>query len=172
VKRLILLRHAKAAPKDAAEDFDRVLAPLGRSEMAPIARCMQTDELKPDIALVSPAARTRETWDLAKGSLQDVALSFDDRIYEAPAEQLLTVLREADGVVADGPAERVVLVGHNPGISELAHVLAGSGEGLDRLLRGMPTAALAVIDFDVDAWSKIAPGEGRLADFVTPATAR
>ena len=172
MKRLILLRHAKAAPKEGAEDFDRVLAPLGRQEVAPIARRLQADDLKPDIALVSPSARTRETWDIAKGALQDVALSFDDRIYEAPVEQLLAVLREADGVVADGPAERVILVGHNPGISELAHVLAGSGDGLDRLLRGMPTAALAVIDFDVDAWSKITPGQGHLADFVTPATAR
>jgi phosphohistidine phosphatase len=172
VKRLILLRHAKAAPKEAAEDFDRVLAPTGRSEMGPIARRLGTEDLRPDIALVSPSARTRETWDLAQGSLHDVAVSFEDRIYEAPAEQLLAVLREADGVVADGPAERVLLVGHNPGISELAHVLTGTGEGLDRLLRGMPTAALAVIDFDVEAWREIRPGEGRLADFVTPATAR
>jgi phosphohistidine phosphatase len=170
VKRLILLRHAKAAPKDAAEDFERVLAPKGRAEMVPIARRLQADDLQPDIALVSSSARTRETWNLAEGSA-DVAVAFDKRIYEAPAERLLAVLREADGVVADGPAERVVLVGHNPGISELAHVLAGSGEGLDRLLRGMPTAALAVIDFDVEAWREIAPGQGRLVDFVTPATA-
>lgn len=171
MKRLILLRHANAAPKDAAEDFDRVLAPSGRSEMAPIARRLQAADLKPDIALVSPSARTRETWDLAQGSAE-VAVAFDERIYEASAERLLAVLREADGVVADGPAERVVLVGHNPGISELAHNLAGSGEGLDRLLRGMPTGALAVIDFDVEAWREIQLGQGRLADFVTPATAR
>ena len=169
MKRLVLLRHAKAAPKGTGEDFDRVLAPAGRSDMAPIARRFQDDDMRPDLALVSPSARTRETWDLVEGSLEDVAVAFDERIYEAPVEQLIEVLREADGVVADGPVERVVLVGHNPGISELAHVLAGTGEDLGRLLRGMPTAALAIIDFDVEAWREIAPGEGRLVNFVTPA---
>jgi phosphohistidine phosphatase len=172
MKRLLLLRHAQAEAGEAGGDRDRKLAPLGRSELDRIARRLQLPDLRPDLALVSPARRTRETWDVVKGPRSEAAVSFAEQIYNASAEQLLDLVREVDGVVADGPAERTLLVGHNPGISELAYNLAGTGEGLERLLRGLPTAGVAVIEFDVEAWREIEPGQGRLAELFTPATVR
>lgn len=171
MKRLILLRHAKAVAKDAADDFSRVLAPRGRADMTAIAAYLagQADR-RPDLALVSPAARTRETWALAQAKIGAIATAFEDEIYEASPEQLLDVVREADGILADGPTETLILVGHNPGISELAQLLVASGESAarDELGRGMPTAAAAILDLDIAAWRELQPGTARLVAFVSP----
>jgi phosphohistidine phosphatase len=170
MKRLILLRHAKAVPKEA-EDFDRVLAPQGRAEMAPVAAYLAAEpDRRPDLALVSPAARTRETWTLAQAKLGAVATAFEEDIYEAEVDDLIDILCDADGIMADGPTETLILVGHNPGISDLAGALAGSGdEGLlDALAGGMPTAGLAILDFEIGTWRELQPGTGRVQAVVGP----
>jgi phosphohistidine phosphatase len=162
MKRLILLRHAKAVAKDAARDFERVLAPRGREQMEAVSGHLAG--VAADLALVSPSARTRETWRLAKRP--DVPARFDQRIYEADQSSLLAVAQEAD---ADAGA--VVMVGHNPAFEELALDLVRAGEeGLaaDRLRRGMPTAAVAVLEFDIDSWRKLSRRTGRLVSFETP----
>lgn len=140
--------------------------------MKPVALYLAREERHPDLALVSPAERTRETWALAESKLDDVAVSFEKRIYEAPPEQLLKVLQEADGVVADGPLESLILVGHNPGISELGQMLVrdGPSEARAALAQGLPTAGVAVIDFDIQAWHDIAAQTGTLVDVVSPAS--
>jgi phosphohistidine phosphatase len=173
MKRLILLRHAKAVSKQGARDFDRALADQGRAEMASVARFLGATEPPPDLALVSSARRTRETWDLARAGLEDVATAYEERIYEASPEGLLAVLREADGVTADGPDETVVLVGHNPGISDLAQMLVGPADGgRAQLASGMPTAGIVIIDFDIEAWATMNEGTGRLAQVQNPSPAK
>ncbi len=164
MKRLVLLRHAKAVGKDAERDFERVLAPRGREQMKAMSGHLAEMEL--DLALVSPAARTRETWTLARRP--EVTTRFDQRIYEASERELLKVAQEADVT-----ATSLVLVGHNPAFEELALDLLRAGEegdSAERLRFGFPTAAIAVIAFDIDSWRKLSRRTGRLMSFETPAT--
>ncbi|NNM74688.1 SixA phosphatase family protein [Enterovirga aerilata] len=163
MKRLVLLRHAKAVGKDAARDFDRVLAPRGRAQMEVVARHLASMPL--DLALVSPSARTRETWELARRP--EVPVRFDRRIYEASEPELLKVAQEAEP-----SSEALVLVGHNPAFEELARDLVRTGDeaGMGRLLDGMPTAAVAVIAFEIDSWRRLSRKTGRLLSFETPAS--
>lgn len=170
MKRLMLLRHAKAAAKDAERDFERPLAPRGQAQMKAVAAYLAAhaaNGLRPDIAFVSPAARTRETWTRAK--LVGVTMHFEPRIYEASTGTLLSIVRAADEAVAT-----LLLVGHNPGMEDLAAKLGGGGGGGDddarsRLKAAFPTGALAVIDLEVGSWREVGAGAGRLDRFVTPA---
>lgn len=164
MKRLVLLRHAKAVAKDAARDFDRVLAARGREEMAAVAAHLAS--LPCDFALVSSSARTRETWKLA--GRPDVRTTFERAIYEADEPDLLAAARDADP-----NAETVIMVGHNPGFEELALSLVRAdedGPAADRLHGGFPTAGVAVIEFDIGSWRELARGSGRLVSFETPAS--
>ncbi len=160
MKTLILLRHAKAVAKDEVRDFGRVLAKRGRSDMALVARALAS-EPRPNLALVSPAARTRETWELA--GLAAVPVRFEDAIYDAEPETLLGLVR----AVPD-EARSIVMVGHNPGFEDLARMLTGPGEA--RLAAGMPTAAFAVLALPGAAWGEVGTGAARLLRFVTPAS--
>jgi phosphohistidine phosphatase len=173
MKRLLLLRHAKAEPADGAEaDRDRRLAGRGRSDVAIVAVEMHRRGYAPDRVLCSDAARTRETWTLAAGLLGGGPLPIEllDELYLAPpeaiAERVRTAMRPSEGVA--------LVIGHNPGLADF--VLAYSGryatEG-ERNRRAavrakFPTCALAVIDFAVTSWSGVAPGGGTLVDFLAP----
>ena len=164
MKRLVLLRHGKAVSKDAARDFERALAPRGREQMGRMAEHLA--DMRLDLALSSPSARTRETWTLARRS--DVPVRFDDRIYEAAETELLAVAQEADP-----QAEAVILVGHNPAFEALSLDLLRAGEkgaAAERLSRGFPTAGVAVLEFDIDSWRKLSRRTGRLVSFETPAS--
>ena len=164
--RLIVLRHAKAASPANVLDIDRPLAPRGRDASTLMGRYLSDEGLVPDLALVSPSHRTRETWHLVQPSLGDVMVRFEPSIYAAPSPLLLTILQEITT-----PSQSVLLVGHNPGCEELVQALAGSGDAdaLERLRRKFPTAALAVIDFNGESWAELEPDTGRLERFVTPA---
>lgn len=165
MKRLYCLRHAKAVAKHPADDVDRVLAPRGRRQMRAVARFVKETRIRPDRALVSPSARTRETW--ARTGLEGVPTTFEGRIYEASPETLLDMVREVDDA-----ARSLVMVGHNPGLEELVRGLAGGlGEpyALARLAAKVPTAAFAIFDLPVDRWAETRLGSGRLIGFVTPA---
>ena len=167
MRRLMLLRHAKAVPQGLLADENRPLAERGRQDMATIAAFMASRGLVPDLALVSSSLRTRETWDLLLPAFSPApAQRIEDRLYAAPAERILYLMRETGPEVAT-----LLLVGHNPGLEELARSLSGAGE-TDALIRfggSMPTASLAVIDLAGD-WPTIEPGTGRLEIFVTPKT--
>jgi len=135
VPRLILLRHAKSEPH-RADDHSRVLAPRGRADAEAVRPVIAS--LAPVLAVVSSAARARETWQLADpGGVEAV---FDDRVYEASVDDL----REVLGELSVGSA---VLVGHNPSIERLAWEL----EANDDTNRGMKTCGLAA--FEVADWS-------------------
>lgn len=168
MRRLLMLRHAKAAPLAKGEaDIDRPLAPKGRRAAPRMGAYLAAEGLIPDLALVSSAQRTRETWDLVGPSLGEVAVRFEPQIYEASADRLLALLRG----VEDGIGT-LLIIGHNPGLADLAGRLTGQGDraAASRMARKFPTAALAVIEFDVEVWSEAAPRSGRLDRFVTPKT--
>jgi phosphohistidine phosphatase len=168
MRRLMLLRHAKAVRVEGLADFDRPLKVGGRDEARLIGECMAARRLLPGLALVSTALRARETFDLVDIFMHPPPERLDEpRIYEASADALFEIVR---GLPAGQPS--VLLVGHNPAFEELANeLILGDERALSRSHLHMPTGALAVIDFAADRWSKIERGGGSLALFVTPAHA-
>lgn len=162
--RLLLLRHGKAAPLSGSDDLERPLAPRGRKVVPGMGAYLAREKLIPDLALVSPARRARETWDLIRDRLGDVAARQEPRIYEASADQLLTVIRAVEPDV-----DTLMIVGHNPGLADLVRLMIGFADrdASERLRQKFPTAGLALLDLPADAWSGVKPGTGRLDRFVT-----
>jgi phosphohistidine phosphatase len=168
MRRLMLFRHAKAEKAEPGmRDRDRRLTARGREDAAKIGAYMARHGLRPDLVLVSPAARTRETWEQAAGGCPGLAVTTDERLYDARAEVIL-------GVVKESPPDHhaLLVIGHNPGLHDLARLLIGTGdiELRERLREEMPTSALVVIDFALDDWKRLHPQAGRLDRFVTPRT--
>lgn len=167
MRRLMLMRHAKSDWSVGGQaDIERPLNSRGRDVAPLVGRYIAQHALRPDRALVSTARRTRETWDLLSPELGKILpVTFDKRFYEAPAKSILVALQET-------PAEvhTLLVIGHNPGMQELASLLMASGDIAARqnLLEKFPTAALAVIDFAIDRWSDLKAHAGRLDRFVTP----
>jgi phosphohistidine phosphatase len=164
--RLILLRHAKSDWPAGAPDHDRPLASRGRKAAAAMGRYMAGQGLRPDLALVSSAARARETWGLVRPAFAGVVPERQEkRIYEAGITALLGLVRETEDAT-----KVLLMVGHNPGFENLARELSGTGAKVDlaRLAQKYPTAGLAVIDFDLAHWSEVGKAGGRLERFATP----
>jgi phosphohistidine phosphatase len=165
--RLVLLRHAKSAWPDGVADHDRPLAPRGQEAAPLIGAHLAAEGIRPKLLLVSTARRTRETAALVADKADLPKPVFEPGIYEASWSRLIEIIRERGG--AHSP---LMLVGHNPGIASLAGMLAdpalSNGDALRRLTAKVPTAALAVIDFDVKSFADVKPGTGVLAAFVTP----
>lgn len=167
---LSLLRHAKSSwDEPGRDDFDRPLAERGRRAVPAVGRFMARGAIAPDLILCSAALRTRETLSLLLPELTGGAhrVLYEAGLYLADAATLLRRLQSIDT-----DARHVMVIGHNPGLHMLALTLAGHGEAADReaLARKLPTAALAVLDFDLATWTGIAAGTGRLRLFVTPRT--
>jgi phosphohistidine phosphatase len=166
---LLLLRHAKSSWDDAAlPDRDRPLNKRGRRSVAAMRDAMRDLGLAPDVVLVSPARRTQET--LAKLEPWDDTPLIEamEALYLASAKELLGVLRDVNETVRS-----VLLIGHNPGMHELAVMLAGShgdggsGDMAKRIAAGFPTGALA--EFAVAGpWHQLDAGGGRLVRFLAP----
>jgi phosphohistidine phosphatase len=171
MRRLMLLRHAKTeidAP--SGRDQDRRLDHRGRADAAEIGGWIGRHPPFPDSVLVSPAARAKETWEFAWEAMKDEMpspqLEFLPELYGADPAQLLQTIRLASAT----DAKRLMLVGHNPGMHELALALTGSGDtaALRALTDNLPTSGLAVLDFATDDWNDVAFRRGRLVLFVSP----
>lgn len=166
--RLLLLRHAKSDWPDGVDDHERPLAERGRRASPLMARYMSGEGLIPDLALVSTARRTLETWELLRPVIgDDIGWREEPRIYEAPARVILDVVKSAEPSIGT-----LLVVGHNPGLHDTALRLTGEGRepDLTRLRQKYPTAGLAVIDFTATRWSDLASQSGELERFVTPRT--
>ena len=148
MRRLILFRHGKAdAAPLGGSDRDRPLDARGRAESSATARWLARAGYSPDLALVSPSTRTRETWDAARVAFPHARLETPETLYLAEAEE---VLEEAHAWT--GHADTVIVVAHNPGLQELAAQLAEGGEAppevAERLSESLPTATACVFTFD------------------------
>jgi phosphohistidine phosphatase len=166
MRRLMLLRHAKSDWPGGIDDPERPLAKRGRQASPGMGKYMADEGLRPDLAIVSTARRARETWELAcPAFVGNIAQRDEPRIYEARANAILDVVRETKPAV-----HALLLVGHNPGLQDLALKLIGkaSQSDLARLKRKYPTAGLVVIDFDVERWREVSEDFGRLERFETP----
>ena len=172
---LVLFRHAKSAWPDVP-DHDRPLARRGIRAAPLMGRWLREAGFLPGQVLCSTARRARETWQFAQAGLAaSPPVTFDVRIYEAAATDLLVLIRQA------APATgTLLLIGHNPAIEDLALLLAapsdaaalpeagGAGPGdVDRMRSKFPTAAIAVLE-SAGSWHDLAPGQARLTAFVTP----
>lgn len=166
MQRLILLRHAKAATQAGGGDIERPLTSRGRADALRVGRYLQAEHLIADLAVVSAAKRTRETLDLVLGVLGNrPPVHVEPRLYHADPLILIAQLQQTPPEV-----RTLLVVGHNPGIAELAQTLAGHGDRFARrrLSDGFPTAALAVLDFDRDSWSDVDFGLARLDRYIVP----
>jgi phosphohistidine phosphatase len=165
--RLMLLRHAKSEKAEPGmRDHERRLNARGRNDAPLIGAYLARHGLVPDRVVVSDAARTRETWERVAGALTGrPKVMFEERLYNAGSEAILALVRET------APAARTLLmIGHNPGLHDVARLLIASGdvEARERLNEGLPTSGLAVIDFAGKDWRKVHPHSGRLERFVSP----
>jgi phosphohistidine phosphatase len=127
----------------------------GRADAPVIGAYMAHHGLVPDLAMVSPTTRTKETWSLvAPCFAKPPSMITDDRIYNATVEKLIGAIREAR------KARTLLVIGHNPGLHDV--------EAHKRIKESLPTSGLVVIDLPLDDWSSIRPQSGRLERFVTP----
>ena len=147
---LILLRHAKSDWSGDETDLARPLAKRGQRQAPDAGRWLAANLDRVDLAIVSPARRARSSWDLVAAELDVLPRRrIDDRVYTASDQELLAVVRELPDDI-----ETVVLVGHNPGIEDLASLLTGESVT-------MPTSALAVITLP-GPWATAGPDSGVL----------
>ena len=160
----MLLRHAKAEQDFGGPDALRALTEVGHRQSAWVGEALHGAGLVPELALVSSAVRTRETW-------QGLAAAFDpapeedvrDEIYSAGPGTVLEVVRALDERV-----RTVLVVGHEPTMSRTAGVLASpvSDESLvDAVRGGIPTATFSVLELSTP-WAQLDPGTARLTDVV------
>jgi len=149
MQRLILMRHAEAErAAGSGRDRDRALSNRGRTDAAAMGRALAARGLRPDLALVSPAARTLQTWDLLHDAFGDVQIRDDEALYNGGAETLRRLVE-----AAEDDAGCLMVVAHNPGVHLLAveYLVEGAASPsiLDRMSGGFPPGAAAI--FGVDA---------------------
>ena len=171
MKRLYILRHAKAqSGEPGQDDHARALTLRGVADAEAMARYLRKSGAKIDRVLVSTSARTVQTADLVLRELETPPRAdYRDGLYLAEPGKILTMIQNLPVRTS-----ALMVIGHNPGLEELAAMLAREPvrrkerERRDVLEEKFPTAALAVLEFDADRWREIKPGEGKLVDFVRP----
>jgi phosphohistidine phosphatase len=161
MKRLTLLRHATADTRDPrVADFDRPLNRKGVSESTAMAKRLFERELIPEFVLTSPAVRAQQTTEIFVRELEIPLrkLRRDERLYLAQPDDILEAIRTT------GPRiTHLMVVGHNPGLTELARRLTPAGD-----LEELPTAAICTMEFDVRAWVDVTPGTARNVECEAP----
>jgi phosphohistidine phosphatase len=169
MKRLFLLRHAKAVPAESGiEDFERTLMLSGMQDAAAMARFLHKTDYAIDLILCSASARTTQTAELLLHEIE-CQIEYRDTLYLAEPAKILAAVRGAPVSVSS-----LMIVGHNPGLEACATLLAR--EPVRRKERArhealeekFPTCTLAVLDFDVGRWRDVVQGAGKLVEFVRP----
>lgn len=154
MKRLTLMRHANAEWNDGRiADFDRPLSRRGQSEAASMARRLRENELVPDLILASPARRTLQTAEILARELEVSPrhVRADERLYLAGAEEIARVVHVA------GPRIRhLMVVGHNPGLSDYARHLAPQAQ-----IGDLVTAGVCSLGFEARTWAGVRAGAAR-----------
>ena len=169
MKTVTIFRHAKSGEKGnpRINDFDRPLADRGLKAAPKMGAAMRGLNLRPDLIVCSPSIRTRQTLALASAEAWDSPpkIDFDKRVYEASAETLFGILKDAPEDV-----EHIMIVGHNPGLQDLAVTLAVGGRDRQQLKDKLPTGALVSFEFDEERWKDVQPATGHVSLFLTPNT--
>jgi len=159
--RLTLVRHAKTEPAHPGqEDWDRALEARGQRDAPEMGRRLKQQQLKPDKILSSPAVRAITTATIMARELGVTASKViqDERLYLAGPKDLLKVIHELGG-----KARHLMVVGHNPGITEFADRISS-----ERSIDNMPTSAFYTLELDIGEWTDLAWGSGVNVDFDYP----
>lgn len=159
-RHLAILRHAKSSWSNAAiPDHDRPLNARGRRAASLVGRHLSEAGLHPELVLCSSATRATQTLDLLDIA-ENTETMVEDLLYWADAGVLLDRLRQIADTVGS-----VLLVGHNPGVEELTRVIVA-----DQMAwaEKFPTAAIAILDLPIPAWTCLGAGIGDLREFVVP----
>ena len=164
-RRLLLLRHAKAEHPDLIADIQRPLSLVGRKQSAKVGAALAANDLVPDLVLCSASVRTRQTWELARGALgADPEVRFLEDLYYAGSSAVLELVR---AVPAD--VRTVLVVGHEPTMSQAAVLLAGADSDPTTLARvrvGVPTASWSLLE--VDGWDGLDRASANLRRLAIP----
>jgi phosphohistidine phosphatase len=166
MKTLTLLRHAKAGDDLlATRDIDRRLNPKGRRAARAVGRHLRETNTRFDAVIASPATRVAETLEeVTTGFGRALDPVWDRRVYLASAEELMEIIRAQPGAV-----DRLLLVGHNPGLEDLVLELLRPDDGKrGEVAVKYPTGTLAEIELAIDDWAALAPETGELRRFVRP----
>ncbi len=161
MKRLTLMRHGDAHWKDPeVADFARPLNRRGGGEAEVMARRIAELSLVPDVIIASPARRARQTAEIMARelALPHRSIRYEEALYLAAAQEILKLVRGVGPLVP-----HLMVIGHNPGISELAHLLVPSGE-----MNGLATAGLCTITFDTEQWSTVGPSVAKDSLYESP----
>lgn len=159
MKTLLILRHAKSSWKEEGiDDHERSLNKRGKRDAPRIGKLLREKDLVPDLILTSSAERARKTTELvAQESSYEGDIIVDRNLYAAYPETIFEVLNKVENHF-----ERIMIVGHNPGLEELLEVLTGEVEPL-------PTGALAEVSFEIERWSELDEDvEGKLKNIYRP----
>ncbi len=164
--RLVLLRHAKSAWPSGVPDHERPLAGKGRRNAHAVGDWFATEGPRPDLALVSDATRTQQTWEIVRGAFATPpATRLEPRIYMADVGNLLDVIHEVDEGVGT-----LCLVGHEPSMSETTLLLASPDSAhavVAAVETKFPTNGVAVLALS-STWGELAPGKALLESFSVP----
>jgi phosphohistidine phosphatase len=167
MRRLVLIRHAKAGPHtSSAEDAGRPLADRGKKDARQLGKRMLKAGLRPDLVLCSPAKRTRQTFERVDRAFEpSLPVKEEPRIYEASTATLLDLVHAAPHDVSF-----LAMVGHNPGFEDTVRLLLNAEGGAEWMRRGssMPTGCAVLMESDVNDWSTVEPGTLRLVRVMTP----
>jgi phosphohistidine phosphatase len=158
VKTLLLMRHAKSShDEEGLSDHERPLNDRGRRDAPRMGVRLKMEGLVPDRVLSSTARRAKETTELVVSGLgQPGEPVFIHSLYHATPQGILEVIAESGAA-----AERLMVVGHNPGFEQLVRRLTGTEAS-------MPTAAIAIVELPITGWGAVTTAKGRLGDLWTP----
>ncbi len=160
MKRITLLRHAKSSwDEPGLSDFDRPLNPRGRRNAPEMGRRLKARDQVPDLLISSPALRAVTTARMVAREMgfPEGRIIEEPSLYHAGEGRIMAIVNSLESL-----AGHLMLVGHNPGFSDFANCLS------EARIDNLPTAAIFCVDFDVDDWSEIIPGEGRFVYFDYP----
>ncbi len=158
-RRLSLMRHAQADnPLLDQQDWDRPLTRRGQLDASEMARRLKAEKRKPDVILCSPAVRTRQTAEVLMKCFPNAQLQFVEELYLADPAQLMQAIHEYGEHAA-----HLLVVAHNPGITELADELSA-----ERSIEAMPTGAIVTAEFELTSWQDLLPATGTEVEFDYP----
>lgn len=159
MKKLLLIRHAKATHEGGYIDFERPLTERGVTDAGFMAEKVKAQDIVPELLVSSPALRTVSTADIFSQHLPITKPQTDKSIYDASDRTLLKVINNFPDDV-----DFIGLVGHNPGISQILYYLSGK-------VQDMATCGVALIEFDTDSWAEISGDTGKLLTYISPKSA-
>lgn len=165
MKILYILRHAKAGQtnKNIINDHDRPLTEKGISQCAMVGKHLKKSKAKIDLIMSSTSRRTKETTELTLKELKkDIKTRFLSKLYLGGVNDILKQARKAEK-----SAKSLLIVGHNPGLHQLAASLVkeGDAKAIRNMIGNFPPGSLAVMQFDVDDWNEVKWRSGKLIDF-------